>query len=104
MLSYVKTQCLSCDIWFEILLNEMLCLQIICCCFCHQVAKQWYDYERTSFTFVKKLSEPNCKGITFIHQRDFDENGLMFWIGTNARFVKHSSEWVIFIDLSLFIM
>jgi len=50
-----------------------------------QVAKQWYDYERTSFNFVKRLSEPGFKGITFTHQTDFDENGLIYWIGTNAR-------------------
>jgi len=50
-----------------------------------QVAKQWYDYERTSFNFVKKLSEPGFKGITFTNQTDFDENGLIYWIGTNAR-------------------
>jgi len=52
-----------------------------------QVAKQWYDYERTSFNFVKKLSEPGFRGITFTHQTDFDENGLIYWIGTNARLV-----------------
>jgi len=52
-----------------------------------QVAKQWYDYERTSFNFVKKLSEPGFKDITFTHQTDFDENGLIYWIGTNARLV-----------------
>jgi len=50
-----------------------------------QVAKQWYDYERTTFNFVKKLSEPGSKGITFTHQTDFDENGLIYWVGTNAR-------------------
>ena len=52
-----------------------------------QVAKQWYDYERSTFTFVKKLSETGFKGISFSHQRDFDENGLIYWIGTNARLV-----------------
>ena len=52
-----------------------------------QVAKQWYDYERTTFNFVKKLSEPGFTGITFSNQTDFDENGLIYWIGTNARWV-----------------
>ena len=50
------------------------------------VAKQWYDYERHTFNFVKKLKEPSAK-ITFTHQRDFDENGLIYWIGTNAKYV-----------------
>ena len=48
------------------------------------VAKQWYDYDRHTFNFVKKLKEPGAK-ITFTHQRDFDENGLIHWIGTNAK-------------------
>ncbi|XP_064604069.1 LOW QUALITY PROTEIN: E3 ubiquitin-protein ligase HECTD1-like [Liolophura sinensis] len=54
------------------------------------VAKQWYDYERGTFNFVKRLKERNAK-ITFSHQRDFDENGLIHWIGTNA---KTAYEWV----------
>lgn len=54
------------------------------------VAKQWYDYDRSTFTFVKKLKEPGTT-ITFTHQRDFDENGLIYWIGTNA---KTAYEWV----------
>ena len=49
-----------------------------------QVAKQWYDYERSTFTFVKKLKEPGFK-INFAQQRDYDENGLLYWIGTNAK-------------------
>ncbi|RWS30867.1 E3 ubiquitin-protein ligase HECTD1-like isoform X10 [Leptotrombidium deliense] len=54
------------------------------------VAKQWYDYDRSTFNFVKKLKEPNCRK-HFTHQRDFDENGLIHWIGTNGKTV---SEWV----------
>ncbi|XP_064621516.1 E3 ubiquitin-protein ligase HECTD1-like isoform X2 [Lineus longissimus] len=54
------------------------------------VAKQWYDYDRGTYVFVKKLKEPNSK-ISFTHQRDFDENGLLHWIGTNA---KTAYEWV----------
>ncbi|CAK9795010.1 E3 ubiquitin-protein ligase Ufd4 [Anthophora quadrimaculata] len=53
------------------------------------VAKQWYDHDRSTFTFVKKLKEGNR--ITFKYQYDFDENGLLYWIGTNA---KTCSEWV----------
>lgn len=48
------------------------------------VAKQWYDYDRHTFSFVKKLKEPGAR-ITFTHQRDFDESGLLYWIGTNAK-------------------
>ena len=29
--------------------------------------------------------------VTFTHQSDFDENGLLYWIGTNAR---TAAEWV----------
>ncbi|BFZ12481.1 hypothetical protein BsWGS_15521 [Bradybaena similaris] len=54
------------------------------------VAKQWYDFDRQTFNFVKKLKEPEST-ITFTHQNDFDENGLLYWIGTNG---KTSSEWV----------
>ncbi|XP_012253550.2 E3 ubiquitin-protein ligase Ufd4 isoform X10 [Athalia rosae] len=53
------------------------------------VAKQWHDHDRSTFTFVKKLKEGNR--MTFKYQHDFDENGLIYWIGTNA---KTSSEWV----------
>ncbi|XP_058800749.1 E3 ubiquitin-protein ligase HECTD1 isoform X3 [Phymastichus coffea] len=53
------------------------------------VAKQWHDHDRTTFSFVKKLKDGNK--ISFKYQHDFDENGLIFWIGTNA---KTSPEWV----------
>ncbi|XP_046739532.1 E3 ubiquitin-protein ligase HECTD1 isoform X3 [Diprion similis] len=53
------------------------------------VAKQWHDHDRSTFTFVKKLKEGNK--MSFKYQYDFDENGLIYWIGTNA---KTSSEWV----------
>lgn len=51
------------------------------------VAKQWYDMERTSFYFLKKLKE---KQQSFKHQFDFDENGLIYFIGTNGK----TTEWV----------
>ncbi|CAH1960044.1 unnamed protein product [Acanthoscelides obtectus] len=53
------------------------------------VAKQWYDYERTSFQFLKKLRD--AKYQHFKHTHDFDENGLIYFIGTNG---KTSCEWV----------
>lgn len=48
------------------------------------VAKQWYDYERCTYSFVKKLKESDHK-IHFKRQIDFDENGVIYWIGTNGR-------------------
>ncbi|XP_075469294.1 E3 ubiquitin-protein ligase HECTD1 isoform X9 [Ascaphus truei] len=53
------------------------------------VAKQWYDFERSSFVFVRKLREG--QSCVFRHQHDFDDNGIMYWIGTNA---KTAYEWV----------
>ena len=47
------------------------------------VAKQWYDLERSSFMFLKKLKE-NIK-FEFKHQQDFDENGIIYFIGTNGK-------------------
>ncbi|XP_051501743.1 E3 ubiquitin-protein ligase HECTD1 isoform X10 [Myxocyprinus asiaticus] len=53
------------------------------------VAKQWYDFDRSSFIFVRKLREG--QSFTFRHQHDFDENGIVYWVGTNA---KTAYEWV----------
>ena len=47
------------------------------------IAKQWYDYDRSSFNFVKKLKEGNK--YTFEYHYDFDDNGVVYWIGTNAK-------------------
>lgn len=53
------------------------------------VAKQWYDYDRSTFQFLKKLKDPKYQ--TFKHSHDFDENGIIYFIGTNG---KTCSEWV----------
>lgn len=53
------------------------------------VAKQWYDFDRSTFQFLKKLKEPKYRN--FKHSHDFDENGVVYFIGTNG---KTSSEWV----------
>ncbi|PNI96985.1 HECTD1 isoform 7 [Pan troglodytes] len=53
-----------------------------------QVAKQWYDFDRSSFVFVRKLREG--QNFIFRHQHDFDENGIIYWIGTNA---KSTATW-----------
>merc|ERR1719470_197107 len=52
------------------------------------VAKQWYDFERSSFNFIKKLEETP---VSFNYQSDFDSEGLIYWIGTNGRTVP---DWV----------
>lgn len=53
------------------------------------VAKQWYDFDRSTFQFLKKLRD--AKYQTFKHSHDFDENGIIYFIGTNG---KTCSEWV----------
>ncbi|XP_055709356.1 E3 ubiquitin-protein ligase Ufd4 isoform X3 [Phlebotomus papatasi] len=53
------------------------------------VAKQWYDMDRSTYFYLKKLRE-NGKQIVFKHQYDFDENGLIYFIGTNGK----TTEWV----------
>lgn len=51
------------------------------------VAKQWFDMERSTFIFLKKLKEIE---LNFKHQHDFDENGLIYFIGSNGK----TTEWV----------
>ena len=53
------------------------------------VAKQWFDHDRSTFSFIKKIRE-NAP-LTFSHHQDFDENGILYWIGTNGR---TAYEWV----------
>ncbi|XP_044007994.1 E3 ubiquitin-protein ligase HECTD1 isoform X1 [Aphidius gifuensis] len=53
------------------------------------VAKQWHDHDRSTFTFVKKLKD--IDKLTFQYQHDFDENGIIYWIGTNG---KTTNEWI----------
>jgi len=50
------------------------------------VAKQWYDYERSTFTFIKKLKGSDTR-VSLKYDQDFDNNGVMYWIGTNGRWV-----------------
>lgn len=52
------------------------------------VAKQWYDMDRANFLFLKKLADEQYA--TFKHQTHFDENGLIYFIGSNGR----TAEWV----------
>ncbi|VVC42226.1 Hypothetical protein CINCED_3A002842 [Cinara cedri] len=55
------------------------------------VAKQWYDHERFTYNFVKKLKDKNNLPMKFKHYYDFDKNGVLYWIGTNG---KTSVDWV----------
>lgn len=52
------------------------------------VAKQWYDMDRSTYLFLKKLKEN--KSATFKHQQDFDENGIIYYIGSNGK----TTDWV----------
>ncbi|QQP50877.1 Hect E3 ubiquitin ligase [Caligus rogercresseyi] len=53
------------------------------------VSKQWYDHDRSSFSFIKKIRE--SKALSLEYESDFDEKGLMYWIGTNG---KSNPEWI----------
>lgn len=53
------------------------------------VAKQWYDLDRSTFFYLKKLREFK-QGITLTHSFDFDEEGLIYFIGSNGK----TCEWV----------
>lgn len=58
------------------------------------VSKQWYDYDRSTFSYVKMLTKDSKESwakIELNHTKDFDENGLFYWIGTNGKTVN---EWV----------
>ncbi|KAH9632321.1 hypothetical protein HF086_010246 [Spodoptera exigua] len=52
------------------------------------VARQWYDMDRATFNFVQKIKAE--APITFTYDHDFDENGIIYFIGSNAG----TCEWV----------
>lgn len=49
-----------------------------------QVAKQWYDYDRHTYHFVKVARELKAP-LVFRRVSDFDQNGIFYWIGSNGR-------------------
>ncbi|CDK13343.1 E3 ubiquitin-protein ligase [Caenorhabditis elegans] len=51
------------------------------------VTRQWHDRERANYRYVKEIQELKTKGksIELRHVSDFDENGVIYWIGTNGR-------------------
>ena len=51
------------------------------------MAKQWYNYERPTFHFVRVARELQTP-LTFRKVSDFDKNGIIYWIGSNARWVS----------------
>ncbi|XP_036321102.1 E3 ubiquitin-protein ligase Ufd4 isoform X1 [Rhagoletis pomonella] len=53
------------------------------------VAKQWYDMDRSTYHYLKKLRE-HRQGMVFKHHYDFDEEGLIYYIGSNGG----TCEWV----------
>jgi len=53
------------------------------------VAKQWYDLDRSTYFYLKKIREHRT-GTVFSHSFDFDEDGLLFYIGSNAK----TCDWV----------
>jgi E3 ubiquitin-protein ligase HECTD1 len=57
------------------------------------VVKQWHDYPRKDLHFLKKINESlgNNDIVEFRYENDFDENGLLYWIGTNG---KTKPEWM----------
>ncbi|VDM61213.1 unnamed protein product [Angiostrongylus costaricensis] len=56
------------------------------------VAKQWFDRERGSLSFVKAIEESKKSGdrLKLIYTSDFDEQGIIYWLGTNGR---TASDW-----------
>jgi E3 ubiquitin-protein ligase HECTD1 len=57
------------------------------------VVKQWFDYPRKSLFYLTKLKErlENGECVELKYEKDFDENGLLYWIGTNG---KTRQEWM----------
>ncbi|KAK6029560.1 HECT-domain protein [Ostertagia ostertagi] len=51
------------------------------------VAKQWFDRDRANLGFVKAIEESKKSGerIRLTYTSDFDEQGVIYWLGTNGR-------------------
>lgn len=47
-----------------------------------------YDRERETFNFVKQIQKE--KELSFTYTSDFDDQGIVYWLGTNGR---TSAEW-----------
>uniref|UniRef100_A0A0M3I707 E3 ubiquitin-protein ligase n=1 Tax=Ascaris lumbricoides TaxID=6252 RepID=A0A0M3I707_ASCLU len=55
------------------------------------VAKQWYDRDRETFAFVRQIKDArkNSSKISFVYSSDFDDQGLIYWLGTNGKTFSH---------------
>ncbi|CAF3926904.1 unnamed protein product, partial [Rotaria magnacalcarata] len=51
------------------------------------VSKQWYDHPHTHLEFIKHLKTDGRQQFTYVS--DFDHNGILYWIGTNARTISN---------------
>ncbi|CAF4302375.1 unnamed protein product [Rotaria sp. Silwood2] len=49
-------------------------------------SKQWYDHPHGHLEFVKRLKSDGRQQFTYVN--DFDQNGIFYWIGTNARTIS----------------
>ena len=47
------------------------------------VSKQWFDHTHQHLEFVKQIKQNSP--LTFTYTNDFDENGILYWIGTNGK-------------------
>ncbi|XP_065182623.1 E3 ubiquitin-protein ligase HECTD1-like [Sycon ciliatum] len=57
------------------------------------VGKQWFDFDRSTFAYIKQIEDARDSDskLKFLHVQDFDQNGILYWIGTNGRTER---EWV----------
>jgi len=55
------------------------------------VTKQWFDFDRSTLNFYNIMQANNNTPIKLEYKNNFDENGLIYWIGTNG---KSRSEWI----------
>ena len=46
------------------------------------MSKQWYDTNPDNFAYIIKAKKGDAK---FKYSSDFDENGIVYWIGTNEK-------------------
>ncbi|CAF1239989.1 unnamed protein product [Adineta ricciae] len=51
------------------------------------VSKQWYDHPHSQLEFVKQLRSNGRQQFTYMNE--FDQNGILYWIGTNAGTVSN---------------
>ncbi|PAA64293.1 hypothetical protein BOX15_Mlig030343g1 [Macrostomum lignano] len=49
-----------------------------------RVCKQWHDLDRSTFRMFQALSAAPDGAVQLTYAYDFDENGLFYWLGTNA--------------------